>query len=130
MRRDDGQPNRPWKRRGDEDRGDGRDQFQEEGEARAKRQVGMGAQVQGSGYRGPGLDYHGGGVHNREGWQGRRPLESRGHQWQGPDQQRFNQGGKSQFPANPKPLELRERLTLAKEKKGMMEKKKKKIQRR
>jgi hypothetical protein len=120
---DGAQPSRLWKRRGDEDRGDGCDQFQEEGEARAKRQVGMGAHVQGSGFRGPGSDYHGGGVLNREGWQGRRPPESRGHQWQGSDQRRFDQGGKSQFPANPKPLELLERLTLAKEKKGMMEKK-------
>jgi hypothetical protein len=87
------------------------------------------AQAQGSNYRGPGWDSRAGGSRNQEGWQGRWPPDPRGCSWLAQDQrrppgrqERQDQGGKQQAQIPPKPLELRERLNLAKEKKDGNEK--------
>jgi hypothetical protein len=98
MGREDGPSNQPWKRRNEDERGDGHGM---EEDLRAKRQMGSRAQAQGSNYRGPGWDSWAGGSRNQEGWLDHWPPDPRGYNWPAQDQrrppgrqERQDQGGK------------------------------------
>jgi hypothetical protein len=86
-------------------------------------------QAHGGNNRGEVRDGHFGGSRNQEGWQGRCPLEPRVYNRPPQDQRRpqgkfeeRDQGDKHNEQIPQKPVELRERLNLAKDKKGVLDK--------
>jgi hypothetical protein len=120
------QPPRPWKKRADEARAGARQgRYVEEGDVRAKRQVGMGAQGYGTDGSNSEDEPRTGGYRQQDPWHGRRQDDYRGppkrthdHTAGGVEDSRKDlQPDEGTRVTHLRPVELRERLNVGRDKK-------------
>jgi hypothetical protein len=135
-REEDRLSNQPWKKRGEIERGGVNDRFQEDREPRAKRQQGAGGQSLGAGGCNSGWDDRGGNPRYQDQRQRHRMEDFRGtnrqgqeplYQGGGGDLRRFvgrqnDQHATRQVGTGTAPVELCDRLNLAKDKKAVDDK--------